>query len=54
MLIQEDQIIYSPFLVANPEMMPAEISMKCEGQPSVLGEYYLFHNKEVIIVAAIS
>ena len=54
MLIQEDQIIYSPFLVANPEMMPAEISMKCQGQPSIPGEDDIFHSKEVIIVVVIS
>ena len=35
MPIQEDHIIYYPFLVANPEMMPAEILVKCEGQPLV-------------------
>ena len=54
MLIQEDQIIYSPFLVANPEMMPTEISVKCEGQPSVLGEDDIFCSKEVTAVVVIS
>ena len=54
MLIQEDQIIYSPFLVANPEMIPIEISVKCEGQPSVLGEDDLFCSKEVTAVGFIS
>ena len=51
MLIQEDQIIYSPFLVANSEMMPTKISVKCEGQPFVLGEDDIFYNKEVISVS---
>ena len=54
MLIHEDHIIYSPFLVNNPKMMPAEISVKCEGQPSVPGEDDIFHNKEVIAFFVIS
>ena len=54
MLIQEDQIIYSPFLVANPEMMPAKNSVKCEGQPLVPGEDDIFCSKEVIAVVVIS